>query len=112
MRDINSQTEHNESKDTFVQTELGDTAVDKDVHIENTGDTFVKYPYKYCGTNIANSYLLFEHKVKCCGTYSMRTDPGLPISPCLLSSLQDLPFLHFYKVDTDFRASQKRATEV
>ena len=84
MRDIHSQTEQNESKDVFVQTELGDMAVDKDVQTEegkNTSETFVKYPCNYCGTNIANNYHLFEHKVKCRGTYNMRTDPGLPMPP-------------------------------
>ena len=80
MKSIQSQTDY-EEEDKIVQVNLKDFTVDKDVQTEDdkTNETFVKYPCKYCGTNIANPYHLFEHVERCCGTFNFCTEPGLPV---------------------------------
>ena len=80
MKSIQSQTDY-EEEDKIVQVNLKDFTVDKDVQTEDdkTNETFVKYPCKYCGTNIANPYHLFEHVERCRGTFNFCTEPGLPV---------------------------------
>ena len=92
-RDIYSQTEHSEIKDVFVQTNVSDLTIDKNVQTEDAKTTFVKYPCNYCGTNIANNYHLFEHITKCRGTHNMGTAPGLPLPPFFPSRFQLPPLL-------------------
>ena len=85
MKCSQSQTEFEEKKEAIVQTDLNDFVDDKNVQTEDDkiSDEFVKYPCNYCGTNIANTYHLFEHIGRCRGTRNMFTEPGLPVQQFL-----------------------------
>ena len=78
------------------QVNLRDFTVDKIVQTENdkSNATFVKYPFKYFGTNIENPYHLYEHIERCRGTYNFCTEPRLPAIKFCPPSFNLHPPLH------------------
>ena len=92
LRDTGTQTLEINRNNIFTQTdpmlprcdEMFQT--DDDVEIKH----FVKYPFHYCGLNIANIPHLHEHCLKCLETRNRFIEPGLPNLPALSPSAKYL----------------------